>query len=443
MNDASAPQVALVDDDEDVRAAITQTLQLSGYAVRSFASGGEALAALDASFPGVLVSDVRMPHLSGIGLFQAVRALDPELPVILVTGHGDVPMAVDALKAGAWDFLTKPFDPDALLASVARAAEKRALVLENRRLRALVQAPSASPLIGDAPAIVRLRAIIETLAATNIDVLIEGETGTGKELIARLIHQQSAQAKRAFVTVPCAAIPDAIADVALHGDIRPGQDGAEGRLMQANQGSLFLDDVDQAGPALQAHLVRFLEDRLVQARGARAAQRLSVRVIGCMSDGGDAGVQPPLLYRLAAIRLRVPPLRERKGDIPQLFAHLLDSMASRLRRPLPTLDAGILQYLVAHDWPGNVHELGRFAERLVLKLDQHVADGDGPPAALGDQVDAFERNVIVQAVRACGGDIGKAIARLGLTRNTFYYKVHRHGIDLKALRKGGTLAFRD
>ncbi|HUD90412.1 sigma-54 dependent transcriptional regulator [Sphingobium sp.] len=435
MNDVPPRQIVLVDDDDDLRAAMAQTLALAGYQVRSFARSVDVLDAVDGNFPGIVVSDVRMPHMSGIDLFQALQARDPELPVILVTGHGDVPMAVDALKAGAWDFLTKPFDPDGLISSVGRASEKRLLVIENRRLRAMVDNAVPSPLIGHSPAIERLRDMVATLADTNIDILIEGETGTGKELVARMIHQRSQRASAPFVSIACAAVPDAIAETSLHGESLAGRAPLEGRLTRAHQGTLFLDDVDQSGPALQAHLIQFLEDRLVRPVGAREPQPVDLRVIGCMARQGQvAPIQPALLYRLAAVRLHIPPLRERREDIPLIFAHLLDAAARRFRRVLPPVSRAILAHLLDHDWPGNVHELARFADRLTLGLEQEPALEDGSLLPLDDRLDAFERMAIIDAIQSVGGDMGKAIATLGLPRKTFYYRVRRLGIDLRKVR---------
>ncbi|PZQ53389.1 MAG: sigma-54-dependent Fis family transcriptional regulator [Novosphingobium pentaromativorans] len=427
-------RVAVIDDDEDMRDAMSQTLTLAGYEVMSFHDPRAALKAIDASFRGVVVSDVRMPHMSGIELFRAIAAMDAELPVILVTGHGDVPMAITALKGGAWDFLTKPFDPDGLVASVGRAAEKRALVLENRLLRQMVSEPT-SPLIGNFPAIVRLRATIESLAATDIDVLIEGETGTGKELVARMIHKRSLRARQRFVTIACGALSDAIARPMLHGGLRSGHGPVDGKLLQAHDGTLFLDDVDQAGDTLQANLVQFMEDRVVLPEGAREPQPVDVRVIACMRENvGEMQVQPALLYRLAAIRLRIPPLRERREDVPLIFAHLLEAAASRLRRDVPVIDRQTWARLVDHDWPGNVRELAHFAERVVLGLEDSSTAGQAR-LPLNQQMDAFERSILVEAIRVAGGNISKAMADLGLARKTFYYKVARHGLDLDEIRR--------
>lgn len=432
--------VALVDDDEDLRAAMAQTLGLAGYRVEAHAGAEAALAAIDADFAGVVVSDVRMPHMSGIEMFHRLRARDPDLPVVLVTGHGDVAMAVDALKAGAWDFLTKPFDPDVLVAAVGRAAEKRSLVLDNRRLRRLAEAPVESALVGGSPPMERLRAAIALLADAEIDVLIEGETGTGKELISRLIHRGGRRAKGAFVPVACAALPDALVDAELLGEAPAGRPPRDGLLMQAHRGTLFLDDIDRASPALQARLAQIVEERSVRPPGARAPVALDMRIVACGGEGMDGAVadgrlQAALFHRLAAVRLRVPPLRERPDDVPLLFAHLLDAGAARLRRPVPSIGDAARRRLLEHDWPGNVRELAHFADRVLLDLEGAAPVAAPTDESLADRVARFERQAIVDAVHGAGGDVVRAMAVLGLPRKTFYYKVQRHGIDLRDLRR--------
>ncbi|WP_294282561.1 sigma-54 dependent transcriptional regulator [uncultured Sphingomonas sp.] len=429
------PRVALVDDDDDLRAATAQWLSLAGFTVDSFAAAPPALDALGADYPGVVVSDIRMPIMSGLELFATLHARDPALPVILVTGHADVATAVGALKAGAWDFLSKPCDPDALVAAVGRAATARALTLENRRLRAAAEEAEsggvAAALVGRSPAIRRLREMVPVLANADIDLFIEGETGTGKELLARLIHRAGRRGRHRFVPVACAAIPEELIDGELFG---PGDTG----VMASSRGTLFLDDIDRASPRLQARLVPLIEERAVRT-GTRAPAPIDLRIIaagGAAGEHGPAAISPELFYRLAAVRLRLPPLRERREDIPLLFAHLVDASAARLRMPVPPLTAMARERLAEHHWPGNVRELAHFADRVVLDLEP----GDGAPAVssatLPDRVAAFEREAMVEAIRAAGGDASIAMERLGLPRKTFYYKVQRHGIDLTALRRG-------
>ncbi|MBI0473937.1 sigma-54-dependent Fis family transcriptional regulator [Sphingomonas sp. MA1305] len=426
-------RVALVEDDEDLRASIAQTLRLAGFAVDAFAAAPPALAQLDADYPGILVTDVRMPLISGIELFATLRDRDATLPVILITGHGDVAMAVDALKAGAWDFLTKPFDPDRLIASVTRALQTRTLALENRRLRAAAEADADGGLIGESPAIRRLRAMIPALAAADIDLLIEGETGTGKDMLARLIHNGGKRRRRRCMTVACAALPDALIDGDLFASV------GEGSVVAADGGTLLLDDIDRAPRRLQDRLAQLIATRSVPGRG-RDPIAIDLRVIATAREEAQRGpeaIDPALLYRLAAVRLRLPPLRERREDVPLLFAHLAAQAAARLRAPLPVLTDATRGHLIHHDWPGNVRELAHFADRLVLGLDP-LGDGITAPAAtlpLPARVDAFERAATIEALAATDGEVGAAITRLGIPRKTFYYRVQRLGIDLAVLKR--------
>ena len=433
---ASEPgiRVGLVDDDDDLRAATAQTLSLAGFAVDAFSGAEAALAVVRADWPGIVVTDVRMPRVDGITLFREVRRRDPELPVLLITAHGDVAMAVDALKNGAWDFLSKPFDPDALVAAVRRAVEARALALDNRRLRALAQAGFDSALVGQSPAIVQLRQTIAVLADADIDVCVEGETGTGKELVARLIHRGGKRARHPFAAIACAALPEALVDAELIGDAS----GRPGRVLEANRGTLFLDNVDQAGPALQARLAQLLEDRQLRTPGSRDPQPLDVRVVSATETPLDALVaegrfSAVLLFRLCGVRLRVPPLRERREDVPLLFAHLLDAAAARLRRPPPPLTPGVRRMLLEHAWPGNVRELAHYVEQVMLGIADagaEAADAGNLPERVGE----YEATLLREAFLAEGGDVARTLVRLGIPRKTFYYKVNRYGIDLNELR---------
>ena len=416
-------RVALVEDDADLRASTAQLLELAGHAVDALPDAAAALASVGRDYPGVVVSDVRMPRMSGVELFRALNARDPQLPVILVTAHGDIAMAVDALKAGAWDFLAKPFDPDALLAAVSRAMTARALALENRDLRSEGEGPAAA-LLGRAPAMERLRGTIGVLGDADIDVLVTGETGTGKELVARLIHRAGKRARHRFVRIACAALPAGV-EAALTDEIA-----------RASRGTLFLDDIDRAAPAVQALLEEVVEQRAVRRGGGGEAQPLDLRVVAACGDdaAGQERIAPGLFHRLAGVRLRVPPLRERGEDVPLLFAHLLDAAAARLRVDPPAITDAVRHRLATHDWPGNVRELAHLADRVALGLEAGGEAADGAAGSLPERLDAFEREAIVAALRAAGGNVGAAITALGLPRKTFYYRVKRLGIDLDAER---------
>ncbi|USI75047.1 sigma-54-dependent transcriptional regulator [Sphingomonas morindae] len=415
--------VALVEDDADLAAATTQLLSLNGYAVQRFGEARTALAAIDAAYEGIVVTDIRMPGMSGIDLFRALHERDADLPVILITGHADVATAVDALKAGAWDFLTKPFDPDILLGAIGRATAARRLVRENRTLRDGDANGVAARLIGRSPAIQRIRDMIPVLGDTDIDVIVEGATGTGKALVARLIHRAGRRARHRFVAIDCATVPAAAVSDLF---------GAQGLIARADRGTLFLDNLDRAEAALQRRLIPFVEDRLI-GHAAREPRSLDVRIVAALDEGQKVSIDVALYHRLAAVSLRLPRLAERPEDVPLLVAHFLRSLAEAHHRPAPALaDATML--LSRRTWPGNIRELELAAERLVLGLreDAGSARTDAP---LPDRVREFERAAIIDAVTAANGEIVRAIEALGIPRETFYYRVKRLGIDIAALRK--------
>lgn len=433
MTESPEPlQVVLVDDDDDMRHSTVQSLELAGCRVTQFSNARDALRSLDEKWNGVIVTDIRMPGMTGVEFFRLVRELDPELPVILITGHGNVQMAVDALKAGAWDFLTKPFAPEALLAAVERASRARALVLDNRRLQADALAETSSVLIGDSPAITRLRGMIAALADSDLDILIEGETGTGKELFARLLHRSGKRARHRLVAVSCAAMPQVLEEELF-------SVSSKSSVASAHRGTLVLDDLDMASSQLQARLVPLIEERMLPAQGGREPLALDIRVIA--TAGASTGrpghrIAPALFYRVAAVHLHMPALRERREDIPALFAHHVGLAAGRSRRSIPAITDRVQSHLRNHDWPGNVRELSHFAERFVLGLTGEATSlsASAPVRPLIERLDAFERQAIIQAVQEANGEIGKAIAALGLPRKTFYYRVKRLDIDLADLR---------
>ncbi len=436
-------RVLFVDDDEMLRNANLQTLGLAALQATACASAAEALAVLDADFPGVVVTDVRMPGMDGLELFGRLHEMDPDLPVILITGHGDVPMAVAAMQAGAWDFLTKPFSADQLVASVRRALTARRLVIENRSLRAAAErAAEGDALIGETPVMRQLRSTLRQLANTDTDVLIEGESGTGKELVAHTLYRLSARRSRSFVVFDCATSPLSLAQSELfghHGGVLPGLSQSHaGRIVGADGGTLFLDRLDALPLPLQASLLRTIEEREVIPLGADRPHTVNVRFVAAVSEQPerlvDRGVlRSDLAIRLSAARLYLPPLRDRRDDIPLLFASFLSGAALRHRRPVPQLDAHVLAHLTNHDWPGNVRELALFAERTVLGLDPvQEAEGHLP---LPERTQRFEAEAIRAALRANLGDVRSALSELGLPRKTFYDKLTRYGIVPQDFRK--------
>lgn len=435
----------LVEDDDALRLATTQALELAGWEVLAFAEAEAALARITASYPGVVVTDIRMPRVDGLELLARVRAIDPDIPVILVTGHGDVPMAVAALRDGAFDFLTKPFATDHLAAAIRRALERRGLIMENRRLRAAAeQGEAEGPMLGGSDAVVRLRAAIRHLAQADLDVLVEGETGTGKELVATMLHRQGPRRDRPIVAVSCSALSADQADIELFGhaadSVGHTRLSRTGQIAASSGGTLLLDDIDGMALALQAKLLRVLEEREVQPIGAARPQPVRLRVVATSKvDLGEAvangAFRSDLYYRLSLTRLRVPPLRERGDDIGLLFASLAQEAREQLGRRDWVPDALVDRWLLAHDWPGNVRELRNFTYKAVLGTERETQpDAAAPPSSLPARMAAFEIAAIERALLDCGGSVQAAVGMLGIPRKTFYDKVERHGIDLKRFR---------
>jgi two-component system C4-dicarboxylate transport response regulator DctD len=437
--------VAFIDDDPDVRAANAQTLELAGFEVRVFAGVEEALAEINEHFAGAVVSDLRMPDVDGRILFQELKRRDPDIPVILITGHGDIREAVELMHAGAYDFIAKPFATERLVSSVHRALEQRSLVLDNRSLRdAARRADDELPLIGDSPVMAGLRASLRQLADTDVDVLIEGETGVGKEVAARALHAWSKRRTRAFAVLNCAALPEGLMESELFGHEAAAFQGAlrrrAGRIEAADNGTLFLDDIESMPLALQTRLLRVLEDRAVTPLGANAPRPVNFRVVAASKvDLGEMAARDlfrsDLYFRLNVVRLRIPPLRERRADIVPLFGHFLAAASQRFRRPPPTIGRAIKSKLFEHSWPGNVRELRNFADRVVLKMPD---SDDGEAVAVESlplRVERYEASLIRDALRATEGDVRAALARLAIPRKTFYDKIVRHGIDLDSFRK--------
>ncbi|CAN7494017.1 C4-dicarboxylate transport transcriptional regulatory protein DctD [Brucella sp. NBRC 12952] len=431
-------RVVLVDDDMAFRTALADSFEIAGLDIETYGDGQSALANLSADFPGIVVTDIRMPKIDGHAVMEALLARDPELPVILMTGHGDIGMAVAALKKGAFDFIAKPFAADHMISSVRRALEMRRLVLENRRLRkAAAEAEQDFPLFGETPVMVRLRETIRQLASVDVDVLIEGETGTGKELVARLLHRWSSRHARGFVAIDCAALPDAIAD-----DVLFGNRIQRGRIADADRGTLFLDEIDSMSSSLQGKLLRVVEEReLPSTTGEPRAVNLRIIAAakGDLEDAVKAGrFRSDLLYRLETVRLRVPPLRERRKDIGLLFSYFLDEAAAQFGQPRPTIDAAVETRLNSDDWPGNVRELRNFAKQVVLGLGSSPAK-EANQLPLAEQMDQFEAKVLRETLERLNGDVGEAAKILQLPRRSLYARLQKLGIDASSFRKKDAL----
>ncbi len=435
----SASQIILVDDEEDIRLSTQQALELKDLSVTPYARAERVLDMMSPAFPGVVVSDIRMPRMDGMQLLAAVRAIDEAIPVILVTGHGDVPLAVEAIHQGAYDFLEKPFSPDRLVAVVKRAAELRRLTLENRQIKAELDDsdPLESFLIGRSNVMRELGRKIRTIAESEIDVLILGETGTGKELSARIIHDLSDRKDKPFVAVNLAALPDGNIESELFGHEAGAFAGAHrarfGRFEHARGGTVFLDEIAAAPLALQAKLLRVVEERTIERVGSNERINLDVRFIASTNADLQAAVaaktfRSDLYYRLAPVTVTIPSLRDRLDDVPRLFQHLLEIAAKRFQREIPDVPPSILAALSHQDWPGNVREMRNVAERFVLGLGMEDYSEDSDQKGLAEQVEQFEKATIAATLSAHGGNLKDSYESLRMSRKTLYEKMQKYAL---------------
>jgi len=431
--------VIVVDDEAPIREAVQQWLSLSGFDVQLFSRAEDCLQQLPEHFPGVILSDVRMPGMGGLELLGQLRARDADLPVILLTGHGDVPMAVDAMRDGAYDFLEKPFTPQTLLDSLRRALEKRELVLENRRLLHQVDTRTRldATLLGLSPAMQTLRRQVLDLAQLPVNVLIRGETGSGKEMVARCLHDFGPRAKKPFVAVNCAAIPEQLFEAELFGHESGAFTGAQGKrigkLEFAHGGTVFLDEIESMPLAQQVKLLRVIQDRRLERLGSNQSIEVDLRIIAAtkpdlLEEARAGRFREDLAYRLNIAELRLPPLRERREDIPLLFGHFSRQAAERLGRAAPVLSGGQLSHLLSHDWPGNVRELANAAERQLLGLDSPASVEPPSGQSLAAQQEAFEAHCLRSALSRHKGDIKAVMHELQLPRRTLNEKMQRHGL---------------
>ncbi|MGE8437177.1 MULTISPECIES: sigma-54 dependent transcriptional regulator [Pseudomonas] len=432
--------VIVVDDEASIRTAVQQWLSLAGFEVQLFERAEACLAQLPEHFPGVILSDVRMPGMGGLQLLEQLQGRDADLPVILLTGHGDVPMAVEAMRNGAYDFLEKPFSPDSLLGSLRRALEKRQLVLENRRLheQADLKVRLENTLLGMSPGLQQLRRQVLDLAGLPVNVLIRGETGSGKERVARCLHDFGPRADKPFVALNCAAIPEQLFEAELFGHESGAFTGAQGKrigkLEYANGGTLFLDEIESMPLAQQAKLLRVIQEHKLERLGANQSISVDLRIIAAtkpdlLLEARAGRFREDLAYRLNVAELRLAPLRERREDIPLLFAHFARAAAERLGRSAADPSGAQLGRLLSHDWPGNVRELANAAERHALGLDDAQSAAVAHTGqSLAAQQEAFEAQCLRAALSRHQGDIKAVLEELQLPRRTLNEKMQRHAL---------------
>jgi len=433
-------RVLFVDDEAALREAASQSLMLADIEVETLGDPDAALARIARQFDGILVTDIRMPGMDGVTLMTRALEIDPDLPVILVTGHGDIELAVSAMRDGAYDFLEKPYAPARLVASVERALDKRRLTLENRVLRREVGRRDAIEvrLTGRSAAMVNLRAELRAVAATEADVLITGETGSGKEVAARALHRGSSRANGPFVAINCAALPEGLIESELFGHEAGAFAGAVrarvGKFEYARGGIVFLDEIDSLPLPLQGKLLQVLESREITRLGSNETVPLDIRVLAAaktdLLDAAKTGdFRSDLLYRLNVVTLRMPALSERRDDIAALFSQLCQEAAARYKRPAQDVPGAVLASLAAREWPGNVRELRNMAERYVLGLDLELGPVEDEPQGLAAAMADQEKAVIAATLSAQGGSLKATYEALQISRKALYEKMQRHGLN--------------
>ena len=445
MNNARA-LIYVIDDDVSVRNGLDNLLRSAGFTVQTFSSAREFLASARPDMPSCLLLDVQLPGLSGLDLQQELAKGGVEIPIIFITGHGDIPMSVRAIKAGALEFLTKPVNDEDLLDAIqqAIARDHRA-----RQPQGETGQPNFEEVVGTSAALKAALKQVEVVAPTESTVLILGETGTGKELIARAIHTISSRSSRAFVKLNCAAIPSGLLESELFGHEKGAFTGAVaqriGRFELAHGGTLFLDEVGDIPLELQPKLLRVLQEHEFERLGSTRTQRVDVRMVAATNRDlaqmvGEKQFREDLYFRLNVFPIRIPPLRERVGDIPLLVRHYMNKYAQRMNKRIETIPEEAMAALCRYSWPGNIRELQNFIERAViltpgsvLQIQTNELQLSGPiGTTVAGTLEDVERERILEALRetdaVIGGEKGAA-ARLGLKRTTLLSKMQKLGIS--------------
>jgi len=437
---AQAMKIAIVDDERDMRQSISQWLALSGFDTETFPSAEDALKTLGNDYPGVVVSDIRMPGMDGMQFLKRLMSVDSALPVIMITGHGDVPMAVEAMRVGAYDFLEKPFNPDKMTELAKKATQSRRMTLDARALRRELGDGTTimKKLIGASPVMERLREDILDLGQADGHVLIDGETGTGKTLVAHALHAVGANSGRKFVVVPCAGRDEEELGRSLFGPMEEG--GKQPYVQEARGGTLVLEDIEALPQALQARLLAWINDQ-----GTPAETRV-IAICNLQEQGKTCEdcMRPDLYYRLAAMKITLPPLRQRGEDILILFTRFADQFAEEYGCAAPGVAAQEAAQLLQAPWPGNIRQLINIAERAVLQsrrgsgtissllMNDHdevqpVMTTEGKP--LKEYVEAFERMLIDNTMRRHKGSIVGVMDELCLPRRTLNEKMAKYGLQ--------------
>lgn len=447
--------IVVVDDEPDVLSSVCEVLEDEGYLTGKALSGKEALALIEERLPDLVILDIWLPDIDGITVLERIREIHPDLPVLIISGHGTIETAVKAVKLGAFDFLEKPLDLDKLLVKVEKAVEEGRLRIEMRELKTRVM--EDRELIGVSDAIKRLREEIEIVAPTDCWVLIMGESGTGKEIVARMIHDLSPRRDGPFVEVNCAAIPEDRIEYELFGWEKGAcvysNEAKRGKFELADKGTIYFDEVGDMSLSVQAKVLRVLEELKIERIGGLYPIEVDIRVISSTNKNLEEEVlkgtfRKDLYYRLNVFPIYVPPLRERKEDIPHLVRYFISKFSAKYRKEAEDISDGALKVLMDHNWPGNVRELKNLIERLVITVNKKVIEEKDLPypltpipnfarfATLKEARELFERDYILKLLRKNDWNILKTAEELGIERTHLYRKIKYYGIKISREREG-------
>ncbi len=452
MPDLTGHNILVVDDENSVRQSLKKVLQREGHNVLEAANGKAARRCLDSTEIALVISDMNMPEMNGMELLRSLRTSHPESEFIMITGHGTIEKAVEAMRIGAYDFITKPFKRMDILHVVDKALERHQLAMENRSLKKQLKELQSERhnFVGNSRSAQEIRALIGRIAPTPSNVLISGESGTGKEVVARLIHENSERARNPFMAVNCGAIPDNLIESELFGHVKGSFTGAvkdkEGLFHAAGSGTLFLDEISTIPVNLQVKLLRVLEEQEIMPVGSTKTLPVKARILAATNRDLQREVQEnrfreDLYFRLNVIELRIPPLRERRDDILLLAAWFIERMNKELNKKVKAVTTAAQEYLLNHDWPGNVRELENVIERAMIFCDdEHIESHHLPPELtrnrdrktpqnLRQALDDFERRHILNVLEAHGGDKKEAASALGLGLSSLYRKMSE--LDIK------------
>ena len=435
-------KILFVDDEEHIRNSIAQSFDLAGMEYECYSSPNQMLLHIDKEFNGIVVSDIRMQPMDGIALLEYVQRIDFNIPVILITGHGDVELAVSSLQNGAYDFFEKPYNNNRLMNCLARALEKRKLHLKLLALQNPQALNVMDAIIGDSVPSKRLKQQIKTIAGTDVDILINGATGVGKELVARVLHALSGRASAPFVAINCGALPLSIIESELFGHEKGSFTGATsqriGKFEFAKGGTVFLDEIESMPLDLQVKLLRILQERNLERLGSNKLVDLDIRIIAAtkkdlLIESQNGNFREDLYYRLNVAVINIPSLNERKADIRLLAQYFIDKSINKHNINGLNIKPNKLLELETHDWPGNVRELKNYCERIVLGIED---DGSAVDNArnqdvipLTERMRLFEKQEILACLVAHKGHVQSCCDELGLPRKTFYDKLTRHHLN--------------